>query len=256
MISALADAGAVLASARLPRRRGRAPPSSSLRDLRDDDGRLLRTYNRGRAQLTAYLEDHAFLLEALLTLYEATFDAALVRRGARARRRRSSSASPTPSAAASSPPRADHEALIARRKDLEDAPIPSGGSAAASGCCGSPRLTGEARYEDAALGHDRAAARDRAAAPGGVRPPAAGDRLPRSPTCARSRSSATTADRSSGSCARQFRPHVVLAGGGGRRPAARGPRAGRRPRRRLRVRALRLPAAGDRAGRAARAAGD
>ena len=37
-------------------------------------GRLLRTYNRGRAKLPGYLEDHAFLLEALLTLYEATFD--------------------------------------------------------------------------------------------------------------------------------------------------------------------------------------
>jgi uncharacterized protein YyaL (SSP411 family) len=31
----------------------------------------------------------------------------------------------------------DHEALIARRKDLEDAPIPSGGSARRrSACCG------------------------------------------------------------------------------------------------------------------------
>ena len=44
------------------------------RDLRDADGRLLRTYNRGQARLGAYLEDHAFLLEAMLTLYETTFD--------------------------------------------------------------------------------------------------------------------------------------------------------------------------------------
>ena len=42
--------------------------------LRDDDGRLLRTYKDGDARLNAYLEDHAFLLEALLTLYEATFE--------------------------------------------------------------------------------------------------------------------------------------------------------------------------------------
>src|SRR5436309_2698900 len=45
-----------------------------LESMRDTDGRLLRTYNRGRAKLSAYLEDHAFLLEALLTLYEATFE--------------------------------------------------------------------------------------------------------------------------------------------------------------------------------------
>ncbi|MFN2500279.1 MAG: thioredoxin domain-containing protein, partial [Pyrinomonadaceae bacterium] len=45
-----------------------------LRDLREADGRLLRTYKDGEAKLNAYLEDHAFLLEALLTLYESTFE--------------------------------------------------------------------------------------------------------------------------------------------------------------------------------------
>ena len=53
--------------------------------MRDDEGRLLRTYNRGRAQLNAYLEDHAFLLEALLTLYEATFEPRWFTEAARAR---------------------------------------------------------------------------------------------------------------------------------------------------------------------------
>ena len=43
--------------------------------MRDGDGRLLRTFNDGAARkLNAYLEDHAFLLEALLALYEATFE--------------------------------------------------------------------------------------------------------------------------------------------------------------------------------------
>src|SRR5436190_264746 len=45
-----------------------------LESLRDGDGRLLRTWKDGRGHLNAYLEDHAFLLEALLVLYEATFD--------------------------------------------------------------------------------------------------------------------------------------------------------------------------------------
>ena len=44
-----------------------------------EGGRLLRTYKDGDARLNAYLEDHAFLLEALLTLYEATLRATLVR---------------------------------------------------------------------------------------------------------------------------------------------------------------------------------
>jgi len=46
----------------------------------------------------------------------------------------------------------DHEALIARRKDLEDNPIPSGASAAAFGLLRLAALTGEHGYEEAALG--------------------------------------------------------------------------------------------------------
>jgi len=36
-----------------------------------DDGRLLATWGKGRARLTAYSTDYAFLIEGLLTLYEA-----------------------------------------------------------------------------------------------------------------------------------------------------------------------------------------
>ncbi len=153
MISALADAGAVFGE---PRYTDAAAAAAEfvLRDLRDDDGRLLRTYNQGRAHLRAYLEDHAFLLEALLTLYEATFDprwfgearaladTILERFADRERGGFFSTAD-------------DHEELIARRKDLEDTPLPSGGSAATFGLLRLARLTGEARYEDAALGHIR-----------------------------------------------------------------------------------------------------
>ena len=73
MISALAEAGAALER---PDYRDAAVACAEFvwRDMRDADGRLLRTYNRGQARLGAYLEDHAFLLEALLTLYETTFD--------------------------------------------------------------------------------------------------------------------------------------------------------------------------------------
>ena len=82
--------------------RGGAPSSSSAR-LRDDDGRLLRTYKDGEARLNAYLEDHAFLLEALLT---STKRASSRAGSSRPRRWRTppSPASATPSAAASSPP--------------------------------------------------------------------------------------------------------------------------------------------------------
>lgn len=38
------------------------------------EGRLLRTYRAGKAHTHAYLDDHACLIEAMLNLYETTFD--------------------------------------------------------------------------------------------------------------------------------------------------------------------------------------
>ena len=83
MIAALADAGAALERADYV---AAAVACAEFIDgaMRDAGGRLLRTFNRGRAKLAAYLEDHAYLLEALLGLYEATFDARWFVRGARA----------------------------------------------------------------------------------------------------------------------------------------------------------------------------
>ena len=43
-----------------------------LKTLRKDDGRLLRTYRAGKAHIEAFLEDYAFLCEALIDLYEAS----------------------------------------------------------------------------------------------------------------------------------------------------------------------------------------
>ncbi len=73
MIGALADAGAVLGRDDYLDA-ARATAEFVWTQMRDDDGRLLRTWKDGEAKLNAYLEDHAFLLEALLTLYEATFE--------------------------------------------------------------------------------------------------------------------------------------------------------------------------------------
>jgi len=150
MVSALADAGAVL---REPRYLDAAVACAEFltTTMRDAEGRVLRTYNRGVAKLRGYLEDHAFGLEAMLTLYEATFDP---RWFAEARRLADEllehfldSENGGFFATAD-----DHERLVARRKDLDDTPIPSGQSAAAFGLLRLAALTGEHRYEDAALG--------------------------------------------------------------------------------------------------------
>ncbi|HET6868062.1 MAG TPA: thioredoxin domain-containing protein [Solirubrobacteraceae bacterium] len=150
MIAALAEAGAVL---------GRADYVQAavdcatfvLRDLRDAQGRLLRTWKDGRGRLAAYLEDHAFLLEALVGLYEATGDPrwygeataladVMIERFSDTERGGFYTTAD------------DHEALAARRKDLEDSPIPSGNSAAAFGLLRLALLSGEGKYERHALG--------------------------------------------------------------------------------------------------------
>jgi uncharacterized protein len=150
MITALADAGGAL---------GRDDYLDAacgcarfvLESLRDEDGRLRRTWKDGEARLNAYLEDHAFLLEALLTLYEATleqrwFDAAretadaMIERFADAERGGFFTTSH------------DHEQLIARRKDVGDHPIPAGNSAAALGLLRLAALTGDRSYEEHAVG--------------------------------------------------------------------------------------------------------
>ena len=153
MIAALADAGAVLGR---PDYVAAAVDAATfvLERMRDDDGRLLRTYNAGRAHLNAYLEDHAFLVEALLVLWEATFDVrwfteardladTMIERFADTERGGFFATS------------SDHEQLITRRKDIDDHPIPSGSSSAALGLLRLAALTGEHEYERHAVGHLR-----------------------------------------------------------------------------------------------------
>jgi uncharacterized protein YyaL (SSP411 family) len=150
MIAALADAGAALG------RQDHLDAASAcarfiLESMRDSNGHLLRTWKEGEARLNAYLEDHAFLLEALLRLYEATlevrwFDAAretadvMIERFADDERGGFFTTSN------------DHEKLIARRKDVGDHPIPSGNSSAAYGLLRLAALTGEGAYEERAVG--------------------------------------------------------------------------------------------------------
>jgi uncharacterized protein YyaL (SSP411 family) len=144
MLGALAEAGAAL---QRPDYLDAARECAEfvLRDLRDSEGRLLRTYKDGEGRIDAYLEDHAFLLEALLTLYEASFE----RRWFEAAR----TLADTVIARFGDPDRggfyttsAEHEELIARRKEVGDHPIPSGNSAAALGLLRLEALSGERSY--------------------------------------------------------------------------------------------------------------
>jgi uncharacterized protein len=150
MISALADAGAVLERADYVDA-AVACGSFVLSELRDSERRLLRTWKDGRGHIGAYLEDHAFLLQALITLYETTFDPRWYHEA--------TALADTLIARFSDPERGgffttpdDHEQLVARRKDLEDSPVPSGSSAAAFGLLRLALISGEGKYERHALG--------------------------------------------------------------------------------------------------------
>ncbi len=150
MIGALAEAGAALGREDYLAA-ARSGAEFVLTEMRDERGRLLRTYKDGEARLNAYLEDHAFLLEALLTLYESTFeqrwyeearalaDTTIDRFGDEERGGFFSTSD-------------DHEQLIARRKEVGDHPVPSGNSSAALGLLRLEALSGERSYGEWAEG--------------------------------------------------------------------------------------------------------
>jgi uncharacterized protein YyaL (SSP411 family) len=164
-ISALAEAAAVLERPEYLHAACRCA-EFVLGELRDDRGRLLRSWREGSGRLNAYLEDHAFLLEALLTLYEASFEPrwfAAARELADAMIGRFADDEHGGFFETSD----DHERLVARRKDLEDHPIPSGNAAAAYGLLRLAALSGEHEYERRAVSvlrllHELAAAHPQA----------------------------------------------------------------------------------------------
>lgn len=144
MISALAEAGAVLGRTDYLNAAGRCA-DFIWNGMRSPQGNLLRTWRHGEARLNAYLEDHAFLLEALLDLYQAAFDPAVFDR-ARAVAETMLDRFSDPARGGFFTTSHDHEELIARRKDVGDHPLPAGSSSAAFGLLRLAALTGEAAY--------------------------------------------------------------------------------------------------------------
>ncbi|HEY5427638.1 MAG TPA: thioredoxin domain-containing protein, partial [Solirubrobacteraceae bacterium] len=153
MISALAEAGAALERTDYLAAAA-ACAEFLLGELRDDGShppRLLRTWKDGRAHIDAYLEDYAYLVEALLTLYEATFEPRWYRE-ARALADTTIDRFGDAESGGFYTTAVDQPLGFARRRDLDDSPTPAGGSAAAFGLLRLARLTGEPEYERHAIG--------------------------------------------------------------------------------------------------------
>ena len=115
-----------------------------LHELRGENGRLLHTWNAGKAELNGYLEDYAYLMEGLLELYQTTFEprwflaaqelAEAMIAHFRAPDGRFYDTSD------------DHEALIARPRDLQDNATPSGTATAVTALLKLGGLTNDLRY--------------------------------------------------------------------------------------------------------------
>jgi hypothetical protein len=103
----------------------------TLSTLTRPDRGLLRTYRAGKAHLAGYLEDYAYLVQGLISLYEASGDEAFLRRalelGERMLRDFGSDEGPLYQTAH------DHEALIARVREGHDGALPSPNAIAALG---------------------------------------------------------------------------------------------------------------------------
>jgi uncharacterized protein YyaL (SSP411 family) len=116
---------------------------------RPADRRLLATYKDGRAHLNAYLDDYAFLLDALIEMLQADFrsvDLAFARDLADTLLERFQDGTAGGFYFTSH----DHESLIHRPKPGHDNATPAGSGVAALGLARLGHLVGEPRYLEAA----------------------------------------------------------------------------------------------------------
>jgi uncharacterized protein len=113
------------------------------------DGRLLATYKDGRAHLSAYLDDYAFLADALVELLQTRWRSRDLK-FAQALVEVMLSQFMDSEAGGFFFTAADHEQLIHRSKTFGDDSIPAGNGIAASVLCRLGNLLGEVRYLDAA----------------------------------------------------------------------------------------------------------
>jgi uncharacterized protein YyaL (SSP411 family) len=143
MLRAYAEAGRILGSDAY-RRIAAASAEFLLSKLRID-GRLQRTYKDGRAKIAAFLDDHALLAGALVSLYEATFDARWLRE-ARALMDETLGRFWDEDEGVFYDTAADAEPLVVRPRDLWDNATPSGSSAAVHALLRLAELLGEERY--------------------------------------------------------------------------------------------------------------
>ena len=147
-IDALARAAAALDE---PRYREAAVRCASfiLTHLRDGNGKLLHTWRGGLAKLDAYLDDYAGMANALVSLYEATFDERWLDEAVRLATIMIDDFADHEQGGFFYTA-AGHEALITRPKEWQDGSTPSGNSLAATALVRLAKFTGRDDFAEAA----------------------------------------------------------------------------------------------------------
>jgi uncharacterized protein YyaL (SSP411 family) len=146
-IRTLAEAGAVLDEPRF--RDAAALTASVILQVMRPEGRLLRTWKDGKAHLLGYLEDYAHLINALVSLHEATFKHAWLH-AARDLTDEMLLLFWEEAAECFYDVGTDHERLIVRPRDQFDNAVPSGSSSAAEALLRMGVICGNARYAQVA----------------------------------------------------------------------------------------------------------
>jgi uncharacterized protein YyaL (SSP411 family) len=119
-----------------------------LRELRQENGRLLRSWKDGEAKLNGYLEDYANLIEGLLELYQTTFEPRWF--VAAQELAETMIAHFQASGGGFFDTSDDHETLITRPRDLQDNATPSGNAMAVTALLKLAGFTNELRTIDIA----------------------------------------------------------------------------------------------------------
>jgi uncharacterized protein len=119
-----------------------------LREMIAPDGRLYRTHKDGQSKLNGYLEDYANLIDGLLELYQATFEERWFTEARRLADHVLEHFGAEDGGFFDTSD--DHEALIARPRNLQDNATPSGNAMMARQLIRLAAYTGEGRYDEAA----------------------------------------------------------------------------------------------------------
>ena len=125
------------------------------RHLCPEQGRLLHTARAGQARLNAYLDDYSYLINALVTLYQADHDVTWLERANQLAHQMKNHFSHDEGGFYYTSD--DHESLIVRPVDFQDSSVPSGNSMAAMALLRLGRILNDSQWIDLAATTIRAA---------------------------------------------------------------------------------------------------